>query len=252
MGEAALKPGVYGKLPAHGDFVMRNLPSVFINAWDAWLQQFVGGSREQLGEEWLATYLTSPMWRFVLSPGAVDGNAWAGVVMPSVDRVGRYYPFSVVVRLPRESVPLQFIAAQGAWFRTTEEHALAALNGDCTIDGLMERLVAPDPGPGSEYRRREGGAEGEGLHVALAYEEQVPAAAYACMLDFSLAKAYSSYSAWSTTGSERVEPCLLTCRGLPSVRYLAAMMDGRWQHWGCSQPYGLHKTPSPDMTVEVT
>jgi type VI secretion system protein ImpM len=64
--------GLFGKLPAHGDFIYRNLPSNFINAWDAWLQGFVGSSQEQIGESWLDVYLTSPIWRFVLSDGVID------------------------------------------------------------------------------------------------------------------------------------------------------------------------------------
>ncbi|OGI58559.1 MAG: type VI secretion-associated protein, partial [Candidatus Muproteobacteria bacterium RBG_19FT_COMBO_61_10] len=34
-------PGVYGKLPTHGDFIQRNLPSAFVRQWDVWLQHFV-------------------------------------------------------------------------------------------------------------------------------------------------------------------------------------------------------------------
>ena len=30
-----------------------------------------------------------PIWRFVLLPGLIGSNGWAGVLMPSVDRVGR-------------------------------------------------------------------------------------------------------------------------------------------------------------------
>ena len=51
--------GFFGKLPAHGDFVERNLPSAAITGWDEWLQQAVAISREQLGESWLDTYLGS-------------------------------------------------------------------------------------------------------------------------------------------------------------------------------------------------
>ena len=29
--------GLFGKLPARGDFVRRNLPASFVAAWDSWL-----------------------------------------------------------------------------------------------------------------------------------------------------------------------------------------------------------------------
>jgi len=87
-----MQTGLYGKLPAYGDFIFRNLNSSFITPWDEWLQHFISGTQEQIGEGWLDIYLTSPIWRFVLSPGVIDNKMWAGLMMPSVDRVGRYFP----------------------------------------------------------------------------------------------------------------------------------------------------------------
>ena len=50
--------------------------------------------------DWLDGYLASPSWRFLLMPGVMDGQPWAGVLMPSVDRVGRYYPLTIARPLP--------------------------------------------------------------------------------------------------------------------------------------------------------
>ncbi len=86
--------GFYGKLPVVGDFVSRRLPNEFIKPWDGWLQSAIAASREELGDEWLNSYLTSPIWRFLLSPGVCGNKAVAGIMMPSVDRVGRYYPLN--------------------------------------------------------------------------------------------------------------------------------------------------------------
>ena len=86
--------GFFGKLPSHGDFVYRELPNNFISVWDEWLQNFIGSTKEQIGEAWLDTYFTSPIWRFAFSAGVIDQNAWAGIMLPSVDRVGRYFPFT--------------------------------------------------------------------------------------------------------------------------------------------------------------
>jgi len=49
---------------------------------------YVASSKEQMGDEWLDTYLTSPIWRFVLSSGVIDTQHWAGIMLPSVDQVG--------------------------------------------------------------------------------------------------------------------------------------------------------------------
>ncbi len=40
----------YGKLPAKGDFITRNLPRDFIDRWDDWLQSGMHASREALGD----------------------------------------------------------------------------------------------------------------------------------------------------------------------------------------------------------
>lgn len=56
--------GLFGKIPAHGDFVERNLQRSFSLQWDDWLQRGMASSREQLGSHWLDAYLTSPIWRF--------------------------------------------------------------------------------------------------------------------------------------------------------------------------------------------
>ena len=85
--------GFYGKLPARGDFVARGLPRDFTRPLDAWLSEAVAGSREVLGQErWLAAYLVAPVWRFSLPPGACGPAAAVGLLLPSVDRTGRYFP----------------------------------------------------------------------------------------------------------------------------------------------------------------
>ena len=103
--------GFYGKLPARGDFVQRNLPRSFIDPWDNWLQEALAGSREQLGEQWLRSYLTSPVWRFALSGGLCGEQVVAGVLIPSVDRVGRYFPLAITALLPETVEPLMLHAA---------------------------------------------------------------------------------------------------------------------------------------------
>lgn len=40
-------------------------------------------------------YLTSPVWRFAIAPGVLGPEGLGGVMMPSVDRVGRYFPLII-------------------------------------------------------------------------------------------------------------------------------------------------------------
>src|SRR5205085_9054688 len=88
--------GWYGKIPGTGDFVARRVATPFTEAWHGWLQASLGGSRERLGARWRDSYLSMPVWRFLLSPGILTAQAWAGIMAPSVDAVGRYFPLAVI------------------------------------------------------------------------------------------------------------------------------------------------------------
>src|ERR1700733_5055101 len=114
-----MEAGFFGKLPSHGDFVRRRVADDFVAGWDAWLQSCLAQSRETLGDKWLDTYLTSPVWRFALAPAVCGAAAVAGILVPSVDRVGRYFPLTIVWPTPAHLSTLE-IAVR---FRAGFEHA---------------------------------------------------------------------------------------------------------------------------------
>lgn len=234
--------GLYGKLPTHGDFIQRNLPSGFISEWDAWLQHYVAGAKEKIGADWLDIYLTSPIWRFVFSHGVIDESHWAGILMPSVDQVGRYYPFTVAMRLPDYINPLEFISLQTAWYNEIEELALSALDGDYLLDDLMDEIASIDLNIDSSYMPRSALQDSYAMQIELEFEEQSVSSVYSHFLDALMVKLLRSYSAWATIGSERVAPCLFSVQNLPSVAKLPAMLDGNWRQWGWQQPYALQVT----------
>ena len=43
-------PGFFGKLPSHGDFISRRLPTELLAAWEAWLDAGLQHSRDSLGD----------------------------------------------------------------------------------------------------------------------------------------------------------------------------------------------------------
>lgn len=141
-------PGWYGKLPALGDFASRRLTPEWIAQWDAWLAEGLHQLREAVPETWLADYLASPAWRFALLPGSLpDGSGEGlriGVMIPSVDRVGRYFPLVVVsAPLPRPSGA--GVAALWQWAGQLEEIAVAALHEDWSAEALDAALDAASP-----------------------------------------------------------------------------------------------------------
>ncbi len=228
--------GLFGKLPAHGDFIYRDLPSHFIAAWDTWLQGFVASSQEQLGESWLDIYLTSPIWRFAISDGVIDGHTWLGIVLPSVDRVGRYFPFSVVIKAPAGTNPFLAIE-QYVWFDAIEQLALSALSGDMQLDELARQIKNPSLLLARSILRNSVMAEHNGAVVDFNSDALDVSAAYPHLLDSHCRHMYTNYSLWSTArGSERINPCLFYTRGLPSLRSAAALLDGQWEQRGWHQP----------------
>ncbi|SFG09826.1 type VI secretion system protein ImpM [Duganella sp. CF458] len=135
-------PGWYGKMPALGDFASRRLPPAFIGVWDAWLQRGMAASRASLQERWLETYLNGPLWSFAVLPGVCGASAWAGTLMPSVDKVGRHFPLTIAVELePQPEVVSAILSAQ-RWYSDLEQIALDCLNAGFDPDRLEERLAA--------------------------------------------------------------------------------------------------------------
>ena len=151
--DVATIPGWYGKLPTLGDFASRRLESDFIEPWDLWLGDAMQVHRQSLGDAWVEAYLDSPPWRFLLSPGVLPGVdpalVFAGVLLPSVDRVGRYFPLTIAASLMRvPSVAAEFEALLD-WMHRLEDIALDALQGEWSIDEL-ERALADLPPPTDE------------------------------------------------------------------------------------------------------
>lgn len=142
-------PGWYGKLSMLGDFASRRLEADWIARCDAWLAAGLLSSRERLGERWLQAYLGAPLWRFAWAPGIVDSRWWFGILMPSCDRVGRYYP--LVVAEPRARPPTDRIGLDhlDLWWQRLAQAALATLADGASIDAFEAALHEAPPWPGA-------------------------------------------------------------------------------------------------------
>ncbi len=154
--DVASTPGWYGKLPTLGDFASRRLEADFIEPWDLWLGEGLQAQRESMGDGWLDAYLQSPPWRFLLMPGVLDGFdpqcVLAGVLMPSVDRVGRYFPLTIaasIAGLPANEVDYEALLG---WLHRLEDTALDALQDDWTIEELEEALATLAPPTSAQER----------------------------------------------------------------------------------------------------
>lgn len=202
--------GLYGKLPARGDFLTRRLPHDFVAAWDAWLQDMLAGSREALGDAWNDAYLTFPIWRFVLPAGTAGGTAMVGILLPSTDKVGRCFPLTLA--MPLEALDRPFAQALVAehWFDQLDPLGYEALDETAPLDALDARLAAfapiPDlPTPVRDDFLLEPGGNLAGIAAAFVPDSDMR-------------------GVWWTRGSDRVAPRLIACDGLPDLEHFLRMI----------------------------
>lgn len=134
-------PGWFGKLPGTGDFAQRRMPGPFVASWDGWLQQGLQGMRMRR-PDWVERYREGAVWCFVLAAPLAGPSAWIGVLMPSVDAVGRYFPITLVTALPGPASDLQgdLLAAARRWWHLATQVALQGLDEDVDAAGF-ERLL---------------------------------------------------------------------------------------------------------------
>ncbi|MCS6996988.1 MAG: type VI secretion system-associated protein TagF [Casimicrobiaceae bacterium] len=89
----------YGKIPGAGDFVSRRLSWQAQQRWDQWLASGLEALRALDAAAFSARWLHGPSWGFVMPRGIMSENAQLGLLKPSVDRVGRFYPFLIALDL---------------------------------------------------------------------------------------------------------------------------------------------------------
>lgn len=201
--------GFHGKVPARGDFVGHGLPGAVLGPWDRWLSAALGEAGRRLGAEWETLFAQAPVWRFALSAGLCGATPLVGVWMPSADRVGRPYPFTIAAGLPAGFDIADAPAACAAWLSRAESLAADACRAAADVEGLPARLAIlgrPEP-------------------------ERVSPATRA-LLDRLSGPLRADASLWWTRGAGRIAPSLLSCPGLPAAPRPTAFLDGAWTRWG--------------------
>jgi type VI secretion system protein ImpM len=215
-------PGWYGKIPSLGDFASRRLPVEFVKAWDAWLQDVIPATRAEVGDAWLDFYLTMPIWRFVFLPGLVTPSGWAGVLMPSVDRVGRHFPLTIAVELESHTAAAHAVFEGTAWFAGLEDAALGVLDPTRGVDDLDAALA----GHALSVPSSAGGDTGIRPLRALPSVE-----AFAPLAEAEALRAWSEGTGWRalwwTRGRVDGHSLMLGCAGLPTAEEFAWLLESR-------------------------
>jgi len=143
----AAPPAWYGKLSMLGDFAQRRLSQEVAQACDQWLAATMHALPQVLGERWPWAYLEAPLLRFACGPGVLSAQWWFGVLMPSCDKVGRYFPLWVgqsAMQPPRDAATL---AGLVAWYEALARAAVRTLEDSATVAGFEAELSAIPPWP---------------------------------------------------------------------------------------------------------
>lgn len=261
-----MEVGLFGKLPSHGDFLRRRASDEFVDAWDAWLQECIAASRNLLGERWLDVYLISPAWRFACEPGVCGQQGYAGIMVPSVDRVGRYFPLTLMWPIPESVAPLAVARRAEHWFDAAERlivETLAAEQVDfqefeMRMLGLSQELDRVNFQPAVEldafHALQLTSVAGAHWQVPLGSPSAWDALTEQ-LLSASLRRTHRPLALFWTEGSAVVEPSCLVMQGLPLPQQYAALLDGSWreQGWSCVEgrvaPPPAHETT---LVVDTT
>ncbi len=144
--------GFFGKVPEQGDFVASRFDRGLREPLDRWAQAALAHCRRVRGERWKDAFLAMPPFRFVLGAHLVGGEPAIGVMVASVDRVGRPFPLFLSQRLSGHRGPTRLLARQQRWFEDAEALAVSARGSVLRLDDLDRRLThlvpeppAPDP-----------------------------------------------------------------------------------------------------------
>ncbi|WP_300418814.1 type VI secretion system-associated protein TagF [uncultured Pseudoalteromonas sp.] len=231
MSDKAIGIGYLGKVPFLGDFVQEGVCQQFSEHWEHWLQAAIAVSKEQLGAQWQERYLTSPVWHFALSENLITSSAKKGTLLPSVDAVGRHYPFTVLV--DSDSTPIATLNSNQLSL-DYEDAGLSVLDDSADLSLWQKKVMSTlkeSRSPAKIFSKSLSPDENKSAVVFEFQGDELGGGTVDDVLHSLLLNKYGDYSVWWTHGSIDIKPVVFVTAGLPPVNQVAAMLDGRWQHW---------------------
>jgi type VI secretion system protein ImpM len=168
-----------------------------------------------------------------LAPRLCDDDGWAGVLMPSVDKVGRTFPLTLATRLRNVQQLAAAVFDSARWFARLEEVALAALRID-SDPGSLEQALMDVPFPESE-RALPSYASASTATQWIAQSRDAPfmqlgnADDFARVLSLAATEAFLGapgwHAYWWTRGRSESNAAALALTGLPDARTFASMLS---------------------------
>ncbi len=231
-------PGWFGKLSMLGDFASRRLSPDWVRSCDVWVSAGLRNSQQELGGDWLSHYLAAPVWRFACAPGVWDARWWFGILMPSCDSVGRYYPLTLAH--PRAEAPADRVALDhlDLWWSYLTQCGLATLADRATVDDLEDALLQCPPWPSAPAQAWR---QTQALEDRTRYVQARGGTPYDLMAQVATTQALKELQGcslwWPVRGdktgaggapvTDALESCT-RCVGLPPAQAFASLLLGSW------------------------
>jgi type VI secretion system protein ImpM len=229
--------GFHGKLPALGDFVSRGWTAAFSEGLDRFVQTAMAAAYAETPARVLEAQGRAVA--LVIRPGVVGANGWLGLLAPSEDRVGRYFP--ICVGLETDAQDPAVLQAPGwpsrRWTDDLLERVLRVQVDAQGAQALIEALPEParwlaewsDGSPPTEPLTAGASAWRGAVQVAFEgpweqltsdqHQHALQAVAQARVHGVVMAED-GAHHIWFADGSAQ------------NASAFAALFDGRWAHWG--------------------
>jgi type VI secretion system protein ImpM len=221
---------LYGKLPTKRDFIALGAPRDFLNVWEPWLQGGVSASQAILKEQWQQAFLRAPIWRFWLGAD-LCGTAVLGAFMPSLDKVGRYFPLTLFACADQEAaIPPPELDSQDKWFEVAEDLLIATLDHDRTFETTVADLNALAVPLQTEFPKASAAdifVEGDRT-VGVKAGERHFADLFGFLRQADHNRIYAATTCWWTAGGEDFAPMALCTKRMPDPFLFAAMLTGKF------------------------
>ncbi len=109
----------------------------FIVPWDRWLQRSLVFLQAYLDIERFERIFTHTSVHFALNPGVCGTAAWIGVMVPSLDRVGRRFPLTLCRLFKGKLRGSRLFHCENAWYEAIEILARDLVRGVRDPNGLV-------------------------------------------------------------------------------------------------------------------
>jgi type VI secretion system protein ImpM len=219
---------LYGKLPTKRDFIAMGATRDFLDQWEPWLQSGVSASQTMLKDRWREAFLRAPIWRFWLGSD-ICGAAVIGAFMPSLDKVGRYFPLTLLACADQgATIAPPEICSQDDWFSAAEDFLISTLDQEKTFEAAAQELnELAMPLQTSLARPTDVFAE-RNATVSTGNGERPFSEIFSSLRQADHDKIYAGSTFWWTVGGEDFAPMAFCVKRMPDPFLFAGMLTGQF------------------------